>query len=195
MSTIYEKLELTYTLFSVTKPFQIGKKTICNRSPDVKAAFCSQILPMAEYDLKIAPWYNDPLKCIRETFYIRHVQEQKPDHFKLKMYSCPSFHYRDLETERDTAIGEKYYVSKGHERNSALVFRRLVVDSKIYPVKHFKNIDFNQLVPPDKPRSFKSEIEQIRLVRTQFLIDSAVTYFGDTINKLKSECIYIYYTG
>lgn len=95
-------------------------------------------------------WQENDLMCVENIFWIASPDNPETESFEMDMYPCPDIKYRDLETDKEVIISEKYYVSEGRKHRSAIVFfqedKDKENDIKIYPIKYINNIVFEVLM-------------------------------------------------
>lgn len=149
-------------------------KNICDKPAEMKVALCHKFLPMDYMGFEFVVWHEKDLTCAVNTFWIRHLHNQKTDSYQLKMYPCPNIKYRDLETDEDIIIGDKYYFAKGKEYNSViLLVQKDIYDEndKIYPKKYINNINFEELISSQAEHVYQPEARKSAEKRYDFDVE------------------------
>lgn len=190
-----------FYLLSVKNNVLKGKESggICDSDPRIKVEFCGQFLPMLFFGYKFTDLNDEALICKpntfwivkQETFRIRRRKKLREEHYQLEMYSCPDIFYRDLESDTDILLDEKYHVSQGREKDSAIVFfqkHKNTSDDKIYPQKYIQNIAFQRLIPQQRADAdLLTQIQQPYITLNPIQIEEELIAYWKAVKLNKRE--------
>lgn len=128
--------------------------SICSLDFHIKLAMCKAILGMDYFGFTFCKGYlGYPDTCQKEKVFFKHQhcdksitkcwgKKDKP-HKKIRLFRCPQFQFKDLETDKIIVVPLEYFISGSDLPD--LYFSYVKQDDVIYPQKYADNVKVKEI--------------------------------------------------